>query len=144
MTEKHFGIANHIHGGDAMMKNGLLFLVVLVLLIPLFFLSSVSAKARLTEEQALKVLISTIEKEKLYGNDPNMSCLSISPGESGKDHFDFSVHENHGGKCPGNPNASPGVDRFRVERSTRKVQWYDPGEDRLLSLRAFTKSKSKR
>jgi hypothetical protein len=126
------------------MKNALLFLMVLFLLTPILFLSNVSAKARLTEEQALKVLISTIQKEKLYGNDLNMSCLSIFPGESGKDHFDFSVHENHGGNCPGNPNAPPVADRFRVERSSRKVQWYGPGEDRPLSLRAFTKSRSKR
>ena len=120
-----------------MLKNGLLFLVILFLLVPLFFLSSVNAKARLNQEQALKVLISTIQKEKLYGNDPNMSCLSISSGESGKDHFDFSVRENHGGNCPGNPNASPVSDRFRVERSTRKVQWYDQTEDRPLSSSSF-------
>ena len=126
------------------MKNGPLFIVILFLLIPVFLLSNVSAKARLSEEQALKVLVTTIQKEKLYGKDPNMSCLSILSGESGKDHFDFSVRENHGGNCPGNPNASPVADRFRVDRSSRKVQWYSPAEDRPLPLRTFLKSRSKR
>jgi hypothetical protein len=127
-----------------MMKNGLFFLIILFLLVPMLFLSNVSAKARLNEEQALKALVSAIQKERLYGKDPNMSCLSISSEESGKDHFTFSVRESHGGNCPGNPNSSPVSDRFRVDRTTRKVQWYNPAEDRPLSLRAFLKSKSKR
>ncbi len=127
-----------------MIRAGLLSFVVLLLLVPVFFFSNVSAKARLNEEQALKVLLYTIEKETLYGARVDMSCFTVFTEEREKDHFDFSVQENHGGNCPGNPNASPMVDRFRVDRGNKKVQWYSPTEGRPLSIKSFLRSKSRR
>ncbi len=127
-----------------MIKAGVLSFVVLLLLVPVFFFSNVNAKAKLNEEQALKVLLAAIEKDRLYGAHANMSCLTVFAEEREKEYFDFSVHENHGGNCPGNPNASPVVDRFRVDRSTRRIQWYDPADDRPVGLKSFLKSRSKR
>ena len=127
-----------------MIKAGVLSLFVLLLLVPVFFFSNVNAKAKLNEEQALKVLHTAIEKDNLYGSRANMSCLTVFTEERGKDYFDFSVHENHGGNCPGNPNASPVTDRFRVDRSTKRIQWYDPVDDHPVSLKSFLKSRSKR
>jgi hypothetical protein len=127
-----------------MIKAGVLSLVALLLLLPVFFFSNVNAKGKLSEEQALKVLLSTIEEDDLYGPRTDMSCLTVFAQERDKDYFDFSVQENHGNNCPGNPNASPVIDRFRVDRSTRKIQWYDPSKDRLVGLKNFRKSKPKK
>jgi hypothetical protein len=125
-----------------MIKTGLLCLAAVSLLFPAFLFSTVNAKARLSEEQALKVLVSAIQKDAPPGSHTDASCLSISPGESGRDHFDFSVQENYGGTCPGNPNASPRTDRFRVDRSTKKVEWYDPAGGHPRALKAFLNSRS--
>lgn len=125
-----------------MIKTGLLCLAALSLLFPAFLFSSVNAKARLSEEQAVKVLLSAIQKETPHDSHPDMSCLSVSTGESGRDHFDFSVQENYGGTCPGNPNASPRTDRFRVDRSTKKVEWYDPAGGHPRAFKSFLKSRS--
>jgi hypothetical protein len=123
-------------------KTAMLCLIVLVLLIPFLFLSHVSAKARLNEDQALKVLLSSMKEEGLYGSMLDTSCFSIFAEERDKDYFDFTVHENRGGNCPGSVNASPTVQRFRVDRSTKRVQWVD-GADRLRPLKAFKKSRPK-
>jgi hypothetical protein len=125
-----------------MMRAGLLSFVVLLLLIPVFFFSNVNAKARLNEDQALKVMLSAIQKDGLYGSDPNMSCFTVFTEEREKDHFDFSVHKNRGGNCPGSPNGPPAVDRFRIDRSTKKIQWYNPTEGRAVNIKSFLKSRS--
>jgi len=125
------------------MKTGLLCVAIVFLLVPVLIFSNVNAKARLSEEQALNILLEAIEKDKLYGSKPNMSCFTIFTDEQDKDHFDFSVHKNRGSNCPGNPNESPIIDRFRVDRSSRKVQWYHPSDGRPLALKAFLKSKSR-
>jgi hypothetical protein len=126
-----------------MMKTGLLCIAIVFLLVPVFIFSNVNAKAKLSEEQALNVLLAAIEKDNLYGAKPNMSCFTIFSEEQGKDHFDFSVHKNRGSNCPGNPNDSSIMDRFRVDRSSRKIQWYNPADGRPLALKAFLKSRSR-
>lgn len=123
-----------------MIKTGMLSLIVLLLLFPFFFFSHVSAKAGLTEDQALKILLSSIEKDRLYGNHPT-SCLAFFPDERGKDYYEFRVRENHGGRCPGSPNTPSTIDRFRIDRSTKKIQWYDK-QDHLRTVKAFKKSRS--
>jgi hypothetical protein len=125
-----------------MIKTAMLSLIVLLLLVPFLFFSHVSAKAKLSEDQALKVLLSSIEDDALYGINPDMSCLSVFAEERDKEYFDFSVRQSRGGKCPGDGNASPKIDRFRVDRSTKKIQWYD-NQDRLRGLKAFKKVKAK-
>jgi hypothetical protein len=126
-----------------MMKTGLLCIAIVFLLVPVFIFSNVNARARINEEQALNALLTAIEKDNLYGAKPNMSCFTIFTEEEGKDHFDFSVHKNRGSNCTGNPHESPMVDRFRVDRSSRKIQWYHPTDGRPLALKAFLKSRSR-
>ena len=121
-----------------MMKTAMLSLIAILLLVPFFFFSHVSAKAKLNEDQAMKVLLSSIEEDGLYGSNPDMSCLSIFAEERNRDYYDFSVRKNRGGKCPGDPNASPTVDRFRVDRSSKKIEWHDE-KDRLRALKVFQK-----
>ena len=125
-----------------MIKTAMLSLIVLLLLVPFFVFSHVSAKAKLSEDQALKVLLSSIEEDGLYGSNPDMSCFSVFAEERSKDYYDFSVHKNRGGRCSGDPNRSPTVDRFRVDRSTKTIQWYDE-KDRLRTVKAFKKANTK-
>ena len=88
--------------------------------------SNVEAKTPLTEKQALNHLISRIQKDKLYDSWTTLSCLSILVEEKTKQYFDIAIREKHDERCPGDPLTAPIVDRFRVDRSTGKIQWYDP------------------
>jgi hypothetical protein len=94
------------------------------------YLATAEAKTRLTDEEARKLLLAQIQREKIYGATDS-SCLTIFAEGSGSDHVDFSVHLTQGGRCPGNPNASPVVDNFRVTRATRSIEM-NGGKDKIL------------
>lgn len=83
------------------------------------------AGSPLTERQAITALMKQIEKDKLYADWTQLSCLSFLTEEEAKNHFDIGIHEKHGGSCPGDPATFPIVDRFRVSRETGKIQWFD-------------------
>jgi hypothetical protein len=99
------------------------------------FAPNMEAKAPLTEKQALDLLTSRIQKDKLYDSWTTLSCLSIfidtsltDPDERDK-YFDITIREKHDGKCPGDPLTAPLVDHFRVNRRNSAIQWYDPDLD---------------
>jgi len=103
------------------------FLSITTILLVTIVLSSCDAygKTPLTEEQALNILVSKIKKDKLYDSWTTLSCFSFRTEKKTKNYIDIGIHEKHGGKCPGDPNTFPIVDRFRVNRFSGKVQWYD-------------------
>jgi len=98
-----------------------------------------NAKNLLDEENALKALVSQIQKDKLYDSWTNLACLTFITEENTKRHFDFAIHEKHSGKCPGDPNTAPVVDRFRVNRLTHKIEWFEPTEGGLKPYSAVLK-----
>ena len=119
------------------------------LLIPILFLSllitfPVLAEKQLTEQQALDILAAQIQKDKLYDSWTTLSCLLFLIEEKTKDHFDFAIREKHGGQCAGDPNTSPIADRFRLDRLTKKIQWYEPAEGMFLPYRAVLKARLKK
>jgi len=98
------------------------------------------ANSRLTERQALDVLVSRIKMDKLYDSRaPNLSCLLFLTEEKAKNYFDFAIREKHGDGCPGDPDTAPIVDRFRVNRVTRSIQWYDPIEGEFRPYKTMLK-----
>lgn len=56
-------------------------------------------------------------------------CWSIGVEAEAPAHFDLVVREVHGGRCRGDPQTSPVLDRLRVLQSG-EVQRYDVAEDR--------------
>lgn len=57
--------------------------------------------------------------------------------------YDFAIREKHGGKCSGDPKTSPVVDRFRVNRVTKIIQWYEVTEGDYLPYKAVLKARLK-
>lgn len=105
------------------------------------------AKNLLTEGQALDILITQITKDKLY-ND--LSCLSFITTKHTTDideeyteaDWEFTIREKHDvNKCPGDIHTAPIVDSFRVNRTTGKIQWYDPINDKWLPYKAVKTNK---
>lgn len=111
----------------------------LVLLLVLIIVNPANAKNPLDEKHALDVLVQQIKKDKLYENWTRLACLSFVTEGNTQNSFDFAIHEKHGGECPGDPNISPVVDRFRVYRLTHKIQWFEPAEGEFKPYKAILK-----
>jgi hypothetical protein len=110
-----------------------------------FTYGDVLAENQLSERQALDILKLQFQKDKLYDSwAPNLSCPLFFTEKKTKDYFEFAIHEKHGGNCSGDPNTSPAVDRFRVNRLTKRIQWYDPVEGELLPYKAVLKARLKK
>lgn len=118
-------------------------IILLILLLTMFPCQPVLGENQLTEQQALDILVGHIQKDKLYDSWTTLSCLYFLPEENTKEYFDIGIYEKHGGKCPGDPNTSPVVDRFRVDRSSSKIQWYEPTEGEYLPYKAVLKARLK-
>jgi len=121
------------------MKTGTLKISLIFLFFAFWVSIPANAKNLLDEENALNVLVSQIQKDKLYDGWTNLACLSFITEENTKRYFDFAIHEKHGGKCPGDPSTAPVVDRFRVNRMAHKIEWFEPTEGELKPYRAVLK-----
>lgn len=125
------------------MKIRLFNIILLLFLLIAFLYQNVHGQNQLTEQEALNTLITQIQKDKIYESWTNLSCLHFLPEKKTKEYFDFAIREKHGGKCPGDPNTSPIVDRFRVNRFTKKIQWYEPTEGEFQPYSAVLNSRLK-
>jgi hypothetical protein len=123
------------------MKMLLSILAVSLFLLVVLPCSTVLADNRLTEQQALDVLMAKVQKDKLYDSWTTISCLSFLVEEKTKDYIDIAIREKHEGKCEGDPNTSPIVDRFRVHRMTKRIKWYEPAEGEFHPYRAVLKAR---
>ncbi len=114
-------------------KIRVLSITLLLSVLIVFPFQIVLGENQITEQQALNVLIAQIQKHKLYDSWTTLSCLSFLTEEKTRDYFGFAIHEKHEANCPGDPNTWPIVDRFRVNRFTKKIQWLEPIEGEWLS-----------
>jgi len=123
------------------MKMLLSILAVSLFLLVVLPCSTVLADNRLTEQQALDVVMAKVQKDKLYDSWTTISCLSFLVEEKTKVYINIAIREKHDGKCEGDPNTSPIVDRFRVHRMTKRIQWYEPAEGEYHPYRAVLKAR---
>lgn len=121
------------------MKTGWFKPVYLFLLVAFLTETPASAKNPLDEKQALDLLIVHIKKDKLYDSWTSLACLSFVTEKNTKNHVDIAIHEKHGGNCPGDPDTTPIVDRFRLHRLNQKIQWYDQSTGSYQPYRGVVK-----
>lgn len=124
------------------MRIGTFYPGLLLFIIALLPASPSSAKNPLDEAKAFDVLVSRIQKDRLYDRWTSLACLSFVKEGEGKNYYDIAIHEKHGGGCPGDPNTAPVVDRFRVNKLTGRIQWYDPAEGRFLPYKDVLRGRS--
>jgi hypothetical protein len=123
------------------MKMLLQILVALISILALFPGSNAFAENRLSEQQALDIVAARVQKDHLYDSWTTASCLTFLVEEKTKDYIDIAIREKHEGKCEGDPNTSPIVDRFRVHRMTKRIKWYEPAEGEFHPYRAVLKAR---
>ncbi len=115
--------------------------LIIAVLLSTVFLDTAYARRPLTEDEALDILISRVEKDKLYDSWTTLSCLSFLVEARTRTHIEIAIREKHGGKCPGDPDTFPIVDRFRIDRLTRQIQWLEIVEDEWLPYKAVLKER---
>jgi len=107
----------------------------LAILAAITFLSPVIVRAGsksnhgLTEDAALNLLIRTVKHDNVYAKRISFDCISFETEETTRVYFEFALRENHTAKCGGDPETSPVIDRYRVNRASGKIELYDPAAD---------------
>jgi hypothetical protein len=87
----------------------------------------------LDEDAALNFLLRTLKRDHVYAKRISLDCLTFDTEEKTNAYFEFVLRENHTGKCGGDPDVSPTVDRYRVYRASRKIEWLDRVNDNWQS-----------
>ena len=84
----------------------------------------------LDEDAALALLERTLKRDGIYAHRISLDCVSYDTEETTDAYFQFVLRENHNGKCGGDPETSPVVDRYRVYRRSDKIRWLERIEDK--------------
>ena len=88
-----------------------------------------------SEKEAIDIVIkNVIANSLIYSNTPK-ECLGYVVIDATNLVYDIGISEHHGGKCSGDPQVQPVVVRFRVERDTGKLLWYDMVDGEYLDHR---------
>ena len=98
--------------------------LVFALLCPL----SSGAKAPDAEARAALRLQSYI-KNRLPPRGLSLDCVDLILEASEGRYYEYAVRERHEGKCGGDPEVAPIVDRYRVPKQGGKIQIYDVVQD---------------
>ena len=83
----------------------------------------------LTEDAALNLLLSTLKRDNVYAKRISLDCVTFSTDEITRTYFEFALREKHNAKCGGDPDTSPVVDRYRVHRGYKTIDWFDVVND---------------
>ena len=88
------------------------------------------SKGPLTEDAALNLLLRTLEHDHVYAKRISLDCVTFETEETTRIYFEIALREKHDTKCGGDPETSPVIDRYRVNRSSGKIELYDAAADR--------------
>jgi hypothetical protein len=84
------------------------------------------AAAPLSEDQSIDLVAKAMHQ--LSPKQP-LGCLAFQTEESSRRQFEIAVREKHGGRCRGDPEIMPVIERFRVFRSPVRLWRWDPVND---------------
>jgi hypothetical protein len=79
-----------------------------------------------TEDAAVNLLLRTLTHDHVYAHRISLGCVRFDTEETTAAYFQFVLREDHTGKCGGDPETSPVVDRYRVYRASGKIEWLEP------------------
>jgi hypothetical protein len=83
----------------------------------------------LNEDAALSLLLRALKRDQVYAKRISLDCVTFDTEEKTGAYFQFALRENHTAKCGGDPDTAPVIDRYRVDRASRKIEWLNAVED---------------
>jgi len=107
--------------------------VALALLLPLIAQAGSRSSKAMTEDVALKLLLRTLEHDNVYAKRISLDCVTFETEDTTRIYFEFALREKHNAKCGGDPDTNPVIDRYRVNRASGRIEWYDATADNWQS-----------
>ena len=83
----------------------------------------------LNEDEALNVLVHTLQRDHVYDKRISLDCVTFDTEETTRIYFQVALREKHNKKCGGDPDTSPVIDRYKINRASGKIEWYNPPKD---------------
>jgi hypothetical protein len=85
--------------------------------------------AGLSEDAALNLLLRTLTRDHVYAKRISLDCVTFDTEETTRTYFQVAVREKHNAKCAGDPELSPVIDRYRINRASGRIEWNDAVKD---------------
>jgi len=114
---------------DTALPRRLIATIIAIALLSPAFVQAGPKSHSLTEDAALNLLLHTLEHDNVYAKRISLDCVTFSVEETTRIYFEFVLRENHNSKCGGDPDTSPVVDRYRVNRASGKIERLDATND---------------
>lgn len=113
-----------------MSKSALLNVVVAVAFLWPAIVQAGPKSQPLNEDAALNALLHTLQRDHVYDKRISLDCVTFDTENTTRTYFEVALREKHNAKCGGDPETSPVIDRYRVNRASGKIEWYKVTEDR--------------
>jgi hypothetical protein len=99
-----------------------------MILWPLFIQAAPNARG-LNEDAAINALLRALQRDHVYDKRISLDCVTFDTDNTTRTYFEIALREKHNKKCGGDPETSPVVDRYRVNRASGKIELYDSAND---------------
>src|SRR5256885_14325923 len=99
--------------------------IALALLSPLVGHAGSKLKHPLTEDDAINLLLETLKRDHVYDKRISLDCVTFGTDETTRTYYEIALREKHNSKCGGDPDFTPVVDRYRVNRGSGRIEFYD-------------------
>src|SRR2546423_11911390 len=116
-----------------MNKDALLKVVVAAAFLWPAFVQADPNSRGLDEDAATNVLLRALQRDHVYDKRISLDCVMFDTENTTRTYFEIALREKHDKKCGGDPDISPIIDRYRVNRASGKIEMYDLPNDRWKS-----------
>jgi hypothetical protein len=101
----------------------------------LFRVNAIAAAALIftspfTSPAALELLQRMLKRDRVYEKRISLDCISYDTEETTDAYFQFVLREIHNANCGGDPETSPAIDRYRVDRRSGRIQQWEAAENK--------------
>jgi hypothetical protein len=103
--------------------------IAVALLLPVIVRAGSKSNHPLTEDAAVNLLLQTLKHDHVYDKRISLDCVTFDTDETTRIYFEIALREKHNAKCGGDPDTNPVVDRYRVNRASGKIEWYELSAD---------------
>ncbi len=107
------------------------YFLLIFLLMPLTW-ACVASKIK--QVSAIDLVVELVKKKGEGNTSFKLECLSFIEEEVNAEYTDIAIREKHNKACEGDPEISPIIERFRIEKKSNRILIYDApeGEYRVL------------